>query len=121
MIKQISGLGHVQVTGNNAFAPYINMSNPSSGMVRYNGNVQQLEVYDGSIWIQFTADHAYVDLIPSANEVISWAMKKMAEEMELEKLSNSHPAVKAAYENMKRSAEQLKATIILSKDENTTN
>jgi hypothetical protein len=37
--------------------------------------------------------------------------------MELEKLSNSHPAVKAAYDNMKRAAEQLKATIILSKDE----
>jgi hypothetical protein len=47
-------------------------------------------------------------------------MNKMAEEAALEKLSESHPAVKAAYENMKRAAEQLKATIILSKDEQTT-
>jgi hypothetical protein len=35
-------------------------------------------------------------------------------------MADNHPAVKVAYENMKRAAEQLKVTIILSKDEQTT-
>ena len=31
---------------------YINMSSPSAGMVRYNGN--NMEVYDGVTWIQMS-------------------------------------------------------------------
>jgi hypothetical protein len=44
----------------------------------------------------------------------------MAEEAELEKMSRSHPSIQAAYDNLKRAAEQLKTTIILSKNEETT-
>ena len=38
-------------------------------------------------------------------------------EAQLEKMGEEHPAVKAAHEHFRRAAEQLKATIILSKDE----
>ena len=44
----------------------------------------------------------------------------MAEEANIKSLSEEHPAVKAAYENFRRAEEQLKATIILSKDEEPT-
>jgi hemerythrin superfamily protein len=47
-------------------------------------------------------------------------MTKMAEDAKLEELSKKHPAIKAAYENLKRAEEQLKTTIILSKDEQST-
>lgn len=87
-------------------------------MVRYNGNNSSIEVYDGSSWITMsTNNYATVGLNSVAQSVINWAMQKMAEEKELEQLTKEHPAVKLAYENMKKAAEQLKTTIILSKDE----
>ncbi len=117
MIKGISGSGHVVVSGGSSSGPYVgnHSGNAMVGMVRYYNN--NFEVYDGSSWLGISTGHTYIDLSGSANAAIAWAMSKMAEEANLEKLANEHPAVKAAYENMKRAAEQLKATIILSKDE----
>lgn len=86
-------------------------------MVRYNGTNQQMEVYDGHSWLQLSSDHAYVGLDQSATAVIAWAMQKMAEEAELQKMAHDCPAVRLAYEAFKRAGEQLKTTIILSKDE----
>ena len=120
MISNINGGTHVVVSNGNPSGPYIsNHSNKSMvGMVRYNGNY--LEVYDGSAWLMLSTSPVNIELTGSANAAIAWAMSKMAEEAELQRMADSHPAVKAAYENMKRAAEQLKATIILSKDEQTT-
>jgi hypothetical protein len=120
MILNISGGDYIVVTNGNSSGPYIsNHSNKSMvGMVRYNSN--QLEVYDGSTWLTLASAPVNIELSGSANAAIAWAMSKMAEEAELQRMADNHPAVKSAYENMKRAAEQLKATIILSKDEQTT-
>lgn len=117
MTNNISGMNNVVVMNGNSFMPYVNMSNPSAGIVRYNGSNQSMEVYDGNSWLTMNNNHVNIDLSGAANAAIAWAMNKMAEEAQLEKMAAEHPAVKAAYENMKRAAEQLKATIILSKDE----
>lgn len=121
MINSISGSNHVIVSNGHSSGPYINKNGNTAmvGMVRYNN--YQLEAYDGYSWLVIATTPVTIDLSGSANTAITWAMKKMAEEAELEKLAAGHPAVKAAYENMKRAAEQLKTTIILSKDEQTTN
>ena len=120
MINHISGSNNVVVSGGNSSGPHINNYTNSTmvGMVRYNN--YQLEVYDGSVWLAIISGPATIDLSGSANAAITWALAKMSEEVQLERLSAEHPAVKIAYENMKRAAEQLKATIILSKDETTT-
>ena len=119
MIKGIkSSSPHITLTGGDPSGVYYNTSGMSAGMVRYYNNA--FEVYDGSIWIQITNQYANVALSASADTAINWAMKKMQEERELEHLAIEHPAVKAAYENMKRASEQLKTTIILSKDEQST-
>lgn len=120
MINSINGMNHIAVNGGNAFMPYVNMSNPSAGMMRYNGNSQHIEVYDGSSWLQIASNTANIDLSGSANAAISWALSKMAEEAELQKMAAEHPAVRAAYDAFKRAGEQLKTTIILSKDEQKT-
>lgn len=120
MIKSIAPGKHIVVTGDNGFSPYVNMSSPSAGMTRYNGNTQNLEVYDGVNWLVLTTDRATIDLTGSASAAIAWAMEKMAEEAELQKMAHEHPAVHAAYEAFKRAGEQLKTTIILSKDEQST-
>ena len=120
MINSIIGGNNVVVNNGSSFMPYVKMSNPSAGMTRYNGNNQSMEVYDGASWLQFASNHATIELTGTANAAITWALAKMSEEAQLERLAAEHPAVKAAYENMKRAAEQLKTTIILSKDEQTT-
>jgi hypothetical protein len=120
MIKGIESGNHIVITGDNGFSPYVNMSNPSAGMMRYNGTTQNIEAYDGTTWHILTTDRPTVDLTSSASAAIVWAMKKMAEETELQKMAHEHPAVHAAYEAFKRAGEQLKTTIILSKDEQST-
>jgi len=120
MIKSIASGAFIEVGGGTSPMPHIpvNNNNPMQGMIRINGS--DMQVFDGSAWMNIAASYSTVSLNSTAQSAISWAMNKMAEEAALEKLSENHPAVKAAYENMKRAAEQLKATIILSKDEQTT-
>lgn len=120
MINSIGGASHVIVTGGSSYMPYVNMSNHRAGMMRYNSNNRTMEVYDGHIWLQLNHGHADIDLSPSANAAIAWAMNKMAEEAELQQMVKDCPAVRAAYEALKRAGEQLKTTIILSKDEQST-
>ena len=98
--------------------PYVNNNNTSAGMVRYNNG--NMEVYDGTTWLLMTGSVATVGISPIAEAAIEWAMKKMQEETEMEHLASQHPAIRAAYEAFKRAGEQLKTTIILSKDEKTT-
>lgn len=98
---------------------YINMTTPSAGMVRYNGNNSCLEVYDGSYWRQLT-QYQTVDLTTHANNILNWASKKMLEERDRKILAESHPAIKAALENLERAEQQLETTIHLSNDLQTT-
>jgi RecJ-like exonuclease len=118
MIKGITGSGsHIRVV-NAGGGTYYNTGNMSAGMVRYYNN--ELQVYDGLTWLPIQGSYSDVSLTHSANSAIDWAMKKMQEEQELEQLASEHPAIQAAYKNMKKAAEQLKATIILSKEHDTT-
>jgi len=93
--------------------PYINMSTPSAGMMRYNGNSSCVEIYDGSYW-QMISNFAEVELTPQANEILDWAKNKMQEEHLRTLLASTHPAVATALENLKRAEEQLQTTIHLS-------
>ena len=118
MIKGISGSSHIVVSGGNSSGPYVNSHSgqPMIGMVRYHNS--NLEVYDGSVWLTIGGSYVTVELTGSANSAISWAMTKMAEEANLEKMATEHPAVKAAYENVKRAKEQLKGHLALGMDSN---
>jgi hypothetical protein len=117
MIKDITGTGpFLKVIGGGNYTPYINMGNASAGMVRYNGNNYNLEVYDGSSWMTLSSNIASVGLDENATSAISWALAKMSEEAELEKLAKEHPAINIALDNLKKAKIQLDATIILSKE-----
>jgi hypothetical protein len=85
------------VTGGSS-APYINMSNPSAGMVRYNGS--QMEVYDGHSWLSMTS-HQTIQLDAHTQELLSWADRKMKEEVDLMRRMEQHPGLKDAYEKFK--------------------
>jgi hypothetical protein len=121
MIKGIVAGTMIDVQGGGSGTyVYGNTSAQGVGNMRYDTSKQQIEVWDGNNWQQLNMAYPTVSLNSSAVSAISWAMTKMAEEARLEELSKKHPAISAAYENLKRAEEQLKTTIILSKDEQTT-
>ena len=102
MLKQIYAPGPYLIAANsNIGTPYINMSNPSAGMLRYNGNGNQLEVYDGSSWLSMNTNTATVDLTQEAREAIAWASKKRQEELDLLELAQRHPAVQDALNKLR--------------------
>ena len=61
MIKSIAGSKTVDVKGGSTFMPYVNMNNASAGMMRYNGNNESVEVYDGASWLRLVANDANIE------------------------------------------------------------
>jgi len=100
--------------------PYINMNAPSSGMMRWNGNNNSIEVFDGStnLWQQMYGKTADIQLSPQIQAVVNWAHLRMKEESEWEKLAETNDAVKIALENMKKAKQQLDITAKLVKEHN---
>jgi hypothetical protein len=121
MIKEIINSGpFVSISGGGNYTPYINMSNPSAGMTRWNGNTNNFEVYDGATWMMLSSNVATIGLTGDATNAITWALRKIEEESKLEKLAKEHPAINLALDNLKKAKTQLDAIIILSKEHDTT-
>lgn len=127
MIKGLTGGPGITVSGGNTSVPYVNYnsSNPMQGMMRINGS--DMQVFDGTAWININASYASASLDIDTLTLLEWARKKRLEEQEIEILASDHPAVRIAKENlnnakaeMTRAEQQLKVTIILSNDEQTT-
>jgi hypothetical protein len=110
------------VTTGGSSMPYMNMSAPSTGMMRYNGNNQCIEVYDGgsNIWMQLYGKTVDININGESIAALEWAKKQMREESEWEKLAVTNEAVKIALENMKKAKQQLDITAKLVKDHNET-
>ena len=115
MIKNIYANGpfiRVETSGQSYSAPYINMSNVSAGMLRYNN--QQLEVYDGSSWHQIGGNgQAMISMDHSAEAAIMWAQEKMKEEADLKELASRHPAIEDAVNKIKDAKDELKVITAL--------
>ena len=120
MIKSIHSDGkYMQVLGGtppNTYTGPVGNLGGVVGDVRFNPSSQNFEVYDGTTWVTLQNSYASIGLTSQAESILEWAYKKMTEEAELEQLSKDNPAVAAAVENLNKAKEQLKATIILSKE-----
>lgn len=117
MIKSIHGSEYVHVSGSPQDMPYINMNTPSAGLVRY--KEYTFEVYDGYNWKTATASAPTIDLSSHVKEILTWAERKMKQELELQQLAKYHPAIELAYQNFLKAEQHLNTTIILSKNEQT--
>lgn len=116
MIKTIVQKGpYMSVSHFGGNLPYI-IPGTQAGQVRFNTNLNIMEVYDGSAW-QNIEGHAEVGLNHDAERILDWANKKMQEEAEYEKMAEDHPAVRAAMEAVRKAEEQLKIVSILCKEE----
>lgn len=78
---------------------YFNVSGLNSGQVRYNPNMQSLEVFDGSSWRRWIMNHEIqVTLTEEATEVMDWAIKKMSEEKKLKEKLDRYPGLRQLHE-----------------------
>lgn len=120
MIKTVNGSGrYIMVNGGFPATTYINTSSGymNVGDVRYNTNMQRLEVYDGNMWIELGTSHASVGLTPDAEHAIDWAIKKQREDMELETLAKSNPTIADLISQKKELDDKIKIVQTLMKEE----
>lgn len=118
MIKGINTGNGLQVNNGYTSWPQFyntiqNTGNSLIGQVRYNGNSQNLEVFDGNNWLMMSSSYPTVELAPHVQAVVVWAQTKMAEEERLRQLAAKHPAVADALAAMKRAEEQVKIVTAL--------
>ena len=105
MIKNITPGPGIYIAANNYSTPYVDMSRPSAGMVRYNGS--NFEVYNGSDWVLFSSSIPQIELDGVTQEAVQWARWQMEKEKRLEELSKRHPAVADAVAAVAHAQEQL--------------
>jgi len=129
MIKNISVGGKYIIVSGLHPETYINTYSNAHGVgnMRYNTTLQNIEVWDGNTWIMLKTSSASIGLSHEAEDLLDWAKEKRRQKESMLPLSSDHPAVRIAKENLNKAKaevikaeQQLKATIILSKDEQTT-
>lgn len=110
---------YVMVNGGMPATTYMNTSSGymNLGDVRYNTNMQRLEVYDGNTWIELNTSHASVGLTPDAENAIDWAIKKQREDIELEILAKSNPTIADLINQKKELNDKIKMVQTLMKEE----
>jgi hypothetical protein len=86
------------------------------GDVRYDTQMQRLEVYDGQMWREINSSHASVGLTPEAEMALDWAINKKREDAMLEEKARTNPAIADLLEQRKTIDEKIKVIEILTKD-----
>jgi hypothetical protein len=120
MIKSIHTTGpFITVSGGNPGSTYIgNYGNmPGVGNMRYNPNSQNIEVFDGSIWVILSAQHATINLSDDTVSLLEWARRKRNEELDMEKLTQTNPTLKDLVTQVKEKQEQIRVVQTLIKSE----
>ena len=120
MIRNLTGTNGITVSGGVSHIPYINQNpnNPIVGMLRINGS--DLQVFDGSTWLNFGGSYVNVELDQDTKSLLSWARMKQKQEIDLLELATKNKAVEIALENVKKAQEQLTITSRLAKEEHET-
>lgn len=106
MIKGINSSGkYISIHGGTPSNPYISPGAAGAGMVRYNPNMNQLEVNDGNSWQQISMSYATVELNADAESLLDWARKERQRQQDREYKIKNNPALQKAYEAIKRAEE----------------
>lgn len=95
----VSNSQYLHVNDGNPSRPYISPGTVGAGMVRYNPNIDQLEVNDGNAWISYNGSYATIELTPEMESLLDWAREKREEERKLEAMMEQYPALRKAKEN----------------------
>jgi hypothetical protein len=102
MIKGLLGEKGIVVGSGNTSVPYINQnqSNPMQGMIRIWGT--DMQVFDGSAWMNMTTSYATVSLDQETQDLIMWAKAQRQMAMNRLTLAQNNPALMKALEKLKK-------------------
>jgi hypothetical protein len=105
MIKNLTGVCGLTVSGGSPAFPYIpqNSSNPIQGMLRINNT--EMEVFNGSTWQILNTSMAMVGLDQEILDIVQWARTQRTLERNRAVLIENNPALETAYKAILR-AEQ---------------
>lgn len=107
MIRHIiSDTHYLHVNRSGGSGPHISPGANGAGQVRYNPNMNRLEVNDGSVWLELINQDFTLSLSMDARRAISWALGKITEEGERERRAQNNPALQKALEAIRRAEEQ---------------
>lgn len=121
MIKGInSSSRYITVSGGTPATPYISPGSVGAGMIRWNSNMNCMEVNDGSMWRTIDMGYASLELTAEAESLLDWARKKRDQETSLRALAEKNIAVKIALDNLEQAQQQLDITAHLARDYETT-
>lgn len=98
MIKGIAAGPHLTVSNTYSNIPNISPGAQSAGIVRYNPNMQAMEVYDGQGWQQIGGAYPTIDLAPASREALEWAVRKQHEERNLRHMMERHPGLRELHD-----------------------
>lgn len=118
MITNISGSQYIQVSGGSSSPPHISPGAAGAGMMRWNSNMNCMEVNDGISWKQFTASYPTIDLTPDTKELLEWARAQRTITMRRLEAAQKNPALMKALEAIKRAEENFDLLDSISKDYN---
>ena len=106
MIKGITQSGrYTTVSGGSASSTYISPGSSGAGMMRYNGNMNCIEVNDGISWKELSGSYASVGLTQEAEALLDWAREQRNKQQARKYAAESNPALKKAYEAIRRAEE----------------
>jgi hypothetical protein len=105
MIKGINGGKYISVSGGSPSTTYISPGSVGSGMLRYNGNMNCIEVNDGNMWKQMDMSYATITLDSETESILNWAKQERDKQRLREKRIQENPALKKAYEAILRAEE----------------
>lgn len=105
MIKNIAGSAYITVNGSTPSMPYISPGANGAGMVRYNGNMQQLEINDGNSWLSIGMSYPTIELSRDAIEILEWARLERTKQRLMEERIAQNPSLKKAYAAVLRAQE----------------
>jgi len=105
MIKGLMGSNGIMVSAGDNSLPYINQnsSNPIQGMIRIWGT--DLQVFDGTAWIQMASSYATVRLDQDAQALLEWARLERTKQRVREDRVRNNPALKIAFDKIKKAEE----------------
>ncbi len=102
MIKNLTGGFGITISGSMSSDPYISPGSVGAGQMRWNPNMNCIEVNDGNMWKSFTWSYPTIELDHNAKAVMNWAMQKMQEDSLRQQRIKDNPALQKAYEAIKR-------------------
>lgn len=106
MIKSINSSGrYLTVSGGSPSSTYISPGSVGSGMMRYNGNMNCIEVNDGNSWQQLQTSYATVELTQETESLLEWVRLERTKQRVLEERIAQNPALKKAYAAVLRAQE----------------